>query len=54
MADDFYLLDGTVNDALRICVDEAEEVKTATLDAANDFEGLTVNPEVFKCDDKAI
>ncbi len=54
MADDFYLPDGTVNDALRICVDEAEEVKTATLDAANDFEGLTVNPEVFKCDDKAI
>ena len=49
MHENFYLEDQSVNPVFKICVQEAEGVKTATLDAANDFEGLESNPEVFNC-----
>lgn len=47
---DYFLADGSINPNYRICVKEAVEILTVNLDAANEFEGLEVNPEIFNCD----
>ncbi len=47
--ENFYLDDGSINPEFKICVQENESIRTATLDAENDFEGLEVNPEIFHC-----
>lgn len=46
----FTLENGSVNPDYKICIEEAEDIKVANLDAANDFENLTSDPKVFKCD----
>ena len=46
---DFYLENGSINPAYRICVNENEDVKTVNLSAATEFEDLEVNPAIFNC-----
>ncbi|WP_422358721.1 parallel beta-helix domain-containing protein [Reichenbachiella sp.] len=46
---DYFLADGSINPDYAICVREAEGVKSVNLDAANEFEGLEVNPAIFNC-----
>ena len=41
--------DGTYNESYRICIDEGDDIKTTDLDAANDFDDLKTNPEIFNC-----
>lgn len=48
LSNDYLLSNGTVNPDYRICVQE-EGVKTAILDADNNFEGLVSNPESLNC-----
>tara|TARA_B110000046_G_scaffold183759_1_gene220605 strand:- start:93 stop:1364 length:1272 start_codon:yes stop_codon:yes gene_type:complete len=43
------LSNGTLNPDYKICIQEVG-VKTAILDAANDFEGLVTDPESFNCE----
>ena len=47
---DFEEKDGSTNPQYKICIDEAEGIKVANLDAANDFENLSTDPEEFRCD----
>ena len=47
--ENYLLSNGTLNPDYKICIREAG-VKTALLDAANDFEGLLTNPESFNCE----
>jgi len=46
----YILSDGRMNPAYRICVNEEDDVKRVILDVANDFKGLTANPEALSCD----
>lgn len=46
----YFLTDGSINPDYAICVNENTEIKTVNLDAANEFEGLEVNPKVFDCE----
>lgn len=48
-APEYHTEDGAVNPEYRICVQEGDEVKTADLDAANDFADLKSNPDYLKC-----
>ena len=47
--ENYLLSNGTLNRDYKICIQEVG-VKTATLDAANDFEGLVTDPESFNCE----
>ena len=46
----YTLSDGRMNPAYQICVNEDDDVKCVILDVANDFKGLTANPEALSCD----
>ena len=46
----YLLSNGRKNPAYQICVEESEDVKRVILDAANDFKGLTADPEALSCD----
>lgn len=46
----FKLENGSLNPDYQICVQESEDTKTAVLDAGNDFENLTSNPEELSCE----
>lgn len=48
LSQEYYLANGEVNPDYRICVKE-NNIKTAVLDAANDFKGLESNPENLNC-----
>ncbi|MEM6360817.1 MAG: parallel beta-helix domain-containing protein [Bacteroidota bacterium] len=48
LSEDYLLPTGEVNPEYKICVQETS-VKSATLDAANDFENLASNPESLNC-----
>ncbi|ELR68490.1 hypothetical protein C900_00324 [Fulvivirga imtechensis AK7] len=48
-APEYFAEDGTVNPEYMICIQEGEGVKTTDLDAANDFDKLETNPDIFKC-----
>jgi len=45
-----YHKDGEINSAYKICVEESEELKIANLDATNNFENVSTDPEEFKCE----
>jgi len=47
--ENYFLSNGTLNPDYKICIQEVG-VKTAILDAANDFEGLVTDPESFNCE----
>ena len=47
--ENYLLSNNTLNPDYKICIQEVG-VKTATLDAANDFEGLVTDPESFNCE----
>lgn len=51
-APEYLAEDGTVNPEYQICIEEDSSVKTTDLDAANDFDNLVVDPEVFNCSPK--
>lgn len=46
---DFLLPDGSSNPDYRICITEDETITAVNLDAANDFENIEINPEIFDC-----
>ena len=45
----YILADGRKNPAYRICVQEDTNIKRTILDFANDFKGLTTDPEAMAC-----
>ncbi|WP_420581476.1 parallel beta-helix domain-containing protein [Reichenbachiella sp.] len=45
----YFLADGSINPEYSICVKESEGILSVNLDAANEFEGLEENPEIFNC-----
>jgi hypothetical protein len=47
--ENYLLSNNTLNPDYKICIQEVG-VKTAILDAANDFEGLVTDPESFNCE----
>ena len=47
--ENYLLSNGSLNPDYKICIQEVG-VKTAILDAANDFEGLVTDPESFNCE----
>ena len=47
--ENYLLSNDTLNPDYKICIQEVG-VKTAILDAANDFEGLVTDPESFNCE----
>jgi len=44
-----FMKEDDINPLYRICISEGEDVLTTDLDAANDFENLSKNPELFAC-----
>ena len=49
-AENYYLENGSINPAYKICVKENEQVKTVILDAANGFKDIKENPKEIQCD----
>ena len=49
LSPDYFTQDGNLNPDYRICIQEAESVKSVFLDAGNDFKNIQVNPKVFDC-----
>ncbi len=45
-----YHKDGEINSAYKICIDESEELLIANLDAGNNFENISTDPEEFNCE----
>ncbi len=45
-----YHKDGEINSAYKICIDESEESLIANLDAGNNFENISTDPEEFNCE----
>jgi len=46
----YVLQGGNINPDYKICITENEKVKVAILDAANNFDNLSTDPEILKCD----
>ena len=47
---DYFLADGSINPDYRICVNEANGVKSVNLDIGHELADLEINPSIFNCD----
>ncbi|MDF9800592.1 parallel beta-helix repeat protein [Catalinimonas alkaloidigena] len=47
--DDYFLANGDVNPSYKVCIDEQQPISFVDLDAANDFENLSMDVSRFNC-----